>query len=63
MRGKYGVLILVAAIKGLTYNFNRHKHQSHAIHDANKDFSQYYHMGHTTNPQYLETFNNKVSSI
>ena len=59
----YTVLLLMAHIKVLTYKFDRHNHHSHAIHHTKQDFYHYYHTGHTTNPQYLETFNNKVSSI
>ena len=48
-------------IKGLTYKFDRNKHQSHAIHNAKQELYNDYHMGHTDNPQYLDTFKNKVS--
>ena len=63
MWGKCGVLILVADIKRLTYKFDIHKNQSHALHNANKYFYHYYQTGHTTNPNYLETSKNKVSAI
>ena len=63
MWGNYGVLLLMADMKFLTYKFDRHNHHSHAIHHTKQDFYHYYHRGNTTNPQYLETFKNKVSSI
>ena len=63
MRGNYGVLLLIAAIKGLTYKFYRHKHQSHDLHNSKQELYHYYQKGNTTNPQYLDTFKNKVSAI
>ena len=63
MRGEYDVLLLVRGIKVPTFKFDGHKHPSHALHEANRDFYQYYQMGQTMNPQYLETFKNKVLGI
>ena len=62
MRGNYGVLLLVATIKWLTYKCDRNKHQSQDIHSAKQELYNDYHMGHTANPQYLETFKKKVSA-
>ena len=63
MWGEQNVSLLVVAIKFTTYNFDRHKHQSHALHDANRNFCRYYQTGHTTKPQYLKIFKNMVSII
>ena len=63
MHGKYNVFLLVVTIKGRTYNFDIHKHHSHALHNANWKFCRYYQTGHTTKPQYLKTFKNRVSVI
>ena len=60
MHGKYNVFLLVVTIKGRTYNFDIHKHHSHALHNANWKFCRYYQTGHTTKPQYLKTFNYMV---
>ena len=62
-RGNYDVLLLIAATKGLTYKFDGHNHQSHALHDAKQDFYCYYQTGKITNRQYLETYKNKVPVI
>ena len=63
MRGKYEVFFLVGDIKGLTFKFDGYKHPSHAFHDDERYFYRYYQMVQTTNPQYIETFKNKVSVI
>ena len=63
MWGEYYVSLIMVAIKGLTYKFDRDKNHSHTLHDSNRNFCQYYQTGHTTKPQYLETFNNKVYVI
>ena len=63
MWGKYNVFLLLVAIKGPTYKFGRHKNQSHTLHDANQKFCRYYQTRHTSKPQYLKTFNNRVSVI
>ena len=60
MWGKYNVFLLLVAIKGPTYKFGRHKNQSHTLHDANQKFCRYYQTRHTSKPQYLKTFNNRV---
>ena len=57
------VFLLTGSIKGLTFKFDGHKHPSHALHYARKDFYQYWQMGQTMNPQYLEIFKNNVSAI
>ena len=57
------MFLLVEVIKGLTFNFNGHKHPSHALHEDKSDFYCYCHMGQTKNPQYLDTFKNKVFVI
>ena len=57
------MFLLVAAIEGLNFNFDEHKHLPHAIHDTKRDFYHYYHMGKTTNPQHPETLKNKFSVI
>ena len=63
MGGKYNVSLLVVAIKGPTYKFDRHKRQSHALHDANRKFCCYYQTRHTTKPQFIKTFNSRVFVI
>ena len=63
MRREYSVLLLVADIKGLTFNFEGHKHPLYNLYDTKSDFYRYYQTGQTKNPQYLETFNNKFSVI
>ena len=63
MWGNYGVLLLMAAIKVLTYKLDRKKHESHTLHITKQNFYRYYQTGHTTNPQYLEIFKKKVSDI
>ena len=57
------MLIIVAAIKGITFKFDGHNNPLHAIHDAKRDFYCYYQMGQNRNPQYLDTFNNNISFI
>ena len=57
------MLLLVGAIKGLTFKFNRHKHLFYSIYNSRRDFCRYYQKGYTTNPQYLETFKNKFLVI
>ena len=47
----------------MTFKFHIHKHPPHALHDAKWDFCHYYQTGQTTNPQYLEDFNNKALVI
>ena len=56
------MFLLVCDINVINLKFDRHKQPSHALHDT-KIENQYYQMRHTTDPQYLETFNNKVSVI
>ena len=63
MRGDYNVFLLVGGIKGLTFNLVGHKYLTHALHDSNRDLYWYYHVRHTTRPQYLGTFKNNVSVI
>ena len=63
MREEYDVLLLVGAIKVSTLKLDGHKHPLHALHDSKIYFYQYFQMGKTMNPQYLETFKNKVSVI
>ena len=63
MRREYSVLLLVADIKGLTFNFEGHKHPVYNLYDTKRDFYRYYQTGQTTNPQYLKTLNNKVLVI
>ena len=36
MRGEYDMLLLVAAIKGLTFKFDGHKYPSNGLHDAKR---------------------------
>ena len=45
----------VGDIKGLDFNFDRHKHLLHTLHDTKRYFYGYYHTGKTTNLKYLET--------
>ena len=63
MWGGYDVSLIMVAIKGPTYKFDRNKNHSHALHDSNRNFCQYYQTGHTAKTQYLEIFNNKVYVI
>ena len=41
------MFLLVAAIKGLTFSFDGHKHLSHAFHGAKSDVFRYYQTGQT----------------
>ena len=63
MRGYYGVLLLMASIKGINFKFNGHKHPLHALYNTECNFYRYYQTRQTTNTQYLETFKNKVLVI
>ena len=60
MWGKYNVSLLVVSIKGPTYKFDRHKHRSHSLYNANRKFCRYYQTGYTTKLQYLKTLNDRV---
>ena len=60
MWGKYNVPLLVVSIKGPTYKFDRHKHRSHSLYNANRKFCHYYQTGYTTKLQYLKTLNDRV---
>ena len=50
IRRDYDVFLLVADIKGLTFNFDGHKHPLHALHDAKRNFYRYYQTLYNTNP-------------
>ena len=41
MMGVYDMLLLVGAIKGLTFKFGGNEYPRHALHDAKRDFYQY----------------------
>ena len=63
MRSYHDMFLLRRVNQGLTFKFNGNKHLTHALHKAKRYFYQYFQTVHTTNQQYLETFNNKVSVI
>ena len=63
MMGGYDMLILVVAIKGLTFKFGGHNHPPYTLHEAKRDFYRYYQTGHTTNQQYLEILKNNISLV
>ena len=59
MKLNYNIFLLLKAIKGLTYKFDRHKKKYHALHNAKKYFYKLYQSRESNNAQYLETFKNK----
>ena len=63
MRVCYNMFVLMAAIRGITFKFNGHKHPFHSVHNAKQDYFRYNQTGQTKNPRYLETFKNKVLVI
>ena len=63
MGGDYDIVLLVDSTKGIIFKSNGHKHPPHTLNYTKREFYRYYQTWHTTNPQYLETFKNKVSVI
>ena len=57
------MFLLVADIKGLFFKFDRHRHPSHTLHDAKREFYHYFEKGQNKNTEYPEAVNNKVSVI
>ena len=57
------MFLLVAAIKGIPYKFNGHKHPTHSLHNAKRVYFRYNQTVQIKNSQYLETLNNKVLVI
>ena len=61
MGGDYDIFLLVDSTKGIIFKSNGHKHPPHTLNYTKREFYRYYQTWHTTNPQYLETFNNNLS--
>ena len=54
---------LLKAIKKIAFNYQSQKHLPHSVHEAKKQFYNFYQTRHMSTPAYLETFQNLVDVI
>ena len=61
MESSYDVFLLIRTLEAVTFKFEGHKYQAHALHDTEADFYTFSHSRDAKTPSSLECFKAKVS--